>query len=216
MTGTTTRTATAATRGLLAAGALGGPLFSLTAVVQELTRDGFDPRRHALSQLSLGDWGWVQITNFILTGPLFIACAVGLRRVLPPGRAGRWGPLLFGGFGAGLVMGGVFVTDPAYGFPPGTPEGAPEQLSWHGFVHGLAPVLAGIAIVAAGFVFARRFAAEGRRGWVVYSVLAAVVFLVLGFASFPAEDFRLMLAGGILIWTWASAVALRVLLDHSG
>jgi hypothetical protein len=46
--------------------------------------------------LSLGDLGWIQIANFVVTGALFVACAVGLRRVLHPGRAGTWGPRLVG------------------------------------------------------------------------------------------------------------------------
>jgi uncharacterized protein DUF998 len=199
------------TRALLMCGVVAAPLFVTVVVVQELTRDGFDPRRHALSQLSLGELGWLQITNFIVSGLLFVACAVGMRRVLRGSRGGTWGPRLFGLFGGALVMGGVFVTDPALGFPPGTPDSVPEQFSWHGILHAVAPVLAGIAIVAACFVFARRFKALGQRGWVVYSVVAAVVYLVLGFASFPAEDFRLALAGGILVWTWASVIAARLL-----
>jgi hypothetical protein len=204
------------TRALLACGVIGGPLFIAVVVIQELTREKFDPRRHTLSQLSLGDLGWLQITNFIVTGLLFIACAVGMRRVLRGSPAGRWGPRLFGIFGAALIWGGVFVTDPAFGFPPGTPEGAPEQVSWHGIVHAVAPTVAAIAIVAACFVFARRFGRLGERGWVWYSVVAAVAYLILGFVSFPAEDFRLMLAGGILVWTWASVIALRLLTRPPG
>jgi hypothetical protein len=192
---------------------IGGPLFIAVVVGQELTREGFDPEQHALSQLSLGDLGWLQIANFIVTGLLFIACAVGMRRVLRGEPAGRWGPWLFAIFGAALIWGGVFVTDPAYGFPPGTPEGAPDpdSLTWHGLLHAVAPAVAGIAIVAACFVFARRFHRLGEPGWRWYSVAAAVVYLILGFASFPAGDFRLMLAGGILVWSWASVIALRLL-----
>jgi uncharacterized protein DUF998 len=214
MTSTTNEAATrSGTRALLTCGVLAGPLFVTVVVAQQLTRDGFDSRRHALSQLSLGELGWLQISNFIVCGLLFVACAVGMRRVLRGSRGGTWGPRLIGIFGGALVMGGVFVTDPALGFPPGTPDEVPEQFSWHGLLHTVAPMLAGIAIVAACFVFARRFRALGQRGWAAYSVVAAVVYLVLGFASFPAEDFRLMLAGGILVWTWASVVAARLLRD---
>lgn len=206
------------TRALLTCGVIGGPLFIAVIVIQELTREGFDPEQHALSQLSLGDLGWLQISNFIVSGLLFIACAVGMRRVLRGSPAGSWGPRLFGAFGAALIWGGVFITDPAYGFPPGTPEGAPdtEDLTWHGILHAVAPAVAGIAIVAACFVFARRFARLGERGWVWYSVVAAVAYLILGFASFPAGDFRLMLAGGILVWSWASVIPLRLLTRQAG
>jgi hypothetical protein len=51
-------------------------------LLQALTRDGFDPTRHPLSLLSLGELGWVQIANFVVTGVLYLACAVGMWRVL--------------------------------------------------------------------------------------------------------------------------------------
>lgn len=58
------------------------------AGAQVLTRDGFDLSRHPLSELSLGDLGWVQIANFVPTGLLAISFALGARRVLYPGRGG--------------------------------------------------------------------------------------------------------------------------------
>ena len=93
-------------------------------VIQALTRDGFDPVRHPLSVLSLGELGWIQIANFVVTGLLYVACAVGMWRVLHPGRSGTWGPLLVGGFGIGLILAGIFTTDPGAGFPRGPGGGA--------------------------------------------------------------------------------------------
>lgn len=205
----TESTTTQPSRGLLAAGVVAGPLFVITVLVQSATRDGFDPKIHPLSMLSLGDLGWIQITNFVLSGLLFVAAAVGLRRTLRAGPGRTWGPILIGVFGVSLVWGGVFVTDPAFGFPPGTPEGQPDQLSWHGILHTIGPTVAGIALIAACVVFARRYAREGHRGWATYSVVTAVVYLVLALVAFPADDFRPALAGGALIWLWASAIAAR-------
>lgn len=199
------------TNALLTAGVLAGPTFVVAVLAQALTRDGFDPRKHPLSLLALGDLGWIQITNFVACGVLAFASAFGLRRALRGGRAGTWGPILIGTYGVGLVWGGVFSADPAYGFPVGTPDGAPEQLSWHGVLHGIAPAVAAVALVAAAFVFARRFAAEGRRGWVAYSIGAVVADLALTSVTFAVDDYRWMLAGGIVIWTWAAAVTAQVL-----
>src|SRR5688500_14918225 len=120
------------TRALLTAGVIAGPLFVITVLIQELTRTGFDPKKHPLSLLSMGDLGWLQITNFVLCGVLAFASAFGMRRVLSLGRAGTWGPILIGVYGIGLIWGGVFVADPAFGYPVGTPDGAPAELSWHG------------------------------------------------------------------------------------
>src|SRR5215218_9157956 len=87
------------TRALVGCGIVAGPVFVVVALVQVLLRPRFDLRRHALSLLSLGDLGWVQIANFVVTGLLTMAFAVGMWRVLHPGRGGTWGPLLVGGYG---------------------------------------------------------------------------------------------------------------------
>jgi len=199
------------TRRLLAAGVAAAPLFVTSVVAQEATRAGFDPRRHPLSLLSLGDLGWVQISTFVVAGVLAFASAFGLRRALRGGRAGTWGPILIGTYGVALVWGGVFVADPALGYPVGTPDGVPASMSWHGALHGMAPAAATVALIVACFVFARRFRADGRRGWAAYSVVAGVVAPALTAACFAVGDYRLMFAGGAFIWLWASAVCLQAL-----
>lgn len=183
-------------RALLTCGVVAGPLFIALVANLALTRPGFDLKRHPLSLLSLGDLGWIQTTNFVLAGVLAFAGAVGVRRVLSGGRAGTWGPVLFGAYGVALAGGGIFSTDPAFGFPPGTPDGQPAQLSWHGVLHAMAPTAAAIALIAAGVVFARRYLAQRRRGWLWYSVVTVVANLVLTGAAFAAGDFRLIFAGG--------------------
>ena len=105
---------------LLACGVVAGPIYVVVGAVQMLIRDGFDPTRHALSLMSNGDLGWIQVANFLVTGVLVIACSVGMRRAMYPGRGGTWGPLLVGVYGLGLVGAGIFAADPALGFPPGS------------------------------------------------------------------------------------------------
>jgi hypothetical membrane protein len=197
------------TKALLACGVVAGPLFVTTVVIQELTRAGFDPKKHPLSLLSLGELGWLQITNFILCGLLAFASAFGIRRALGAGRASKWGPILFGVYGIGLVWGGAFVADPAFGYPAGAPE--PATMSWHGILHGIAPAAAAVALIAAAILFARRYAAEGRRPWAVASILIAVADLALTGATFALGDYRFMLAGGVAIWLWAAAVTYDLL-----
>ena len=199
------------TRALLACGVVAGPLFLAVALLQALTRDGFDLGRHPLSLLSLGELGWIQIANFVVAGLLSVAFAVGLRRVLHPGRGGTWGPLLVGAYGVGLIGGGVFVADPGAGFPPGAPAGAPEQLSWHGILHDASHLLAFLALTAACFVLARRFAALGQRGWATYCVATGVA--LLGLMAWPDRDTVLVqLAVAIVLgWVWLSVLAARLL-----
>ncbi|GAA3783730.1 hypothetical protein GCM10022225_84870 [Plantactinospora mayteni] len=209
------RPAAVPARALLACGVAAGPLFVLLIVGQAMTRDGFDARRHPLSMLSLGEHGWIQTANFLICGLLILASVVGLRRALEPQSPGRaWGTWLLAVYGASLIWAGVFPTDPAFAYPPGTPDAAPAQVSWHGLLHNFAPVGMGLALSAACLVFARRFARDGRRGWAGYSVLAPAAYLIVGFAAFPAQDYRLMLAGGAIIWTWAAALCLNLMTER--
>src|SRR5207253_6149221 len=107
------------TRALLGAGLIAGLLYIVVGLIQMLIRPGFDIRRHELSLMSNGDLGWIQIGNFVVTGLLVIAAAIGMRRVLRGNRGGTWGPLLVAVYGAGLIAAGAFVADPMNGFPPG-------------------------------------------------------------------------------------------------
>ena len=136
--------------------------------------------------LSAGDLGWGQVANFVLAGALALAFAVGARRVLDDGPGRTWGPVLLGGYGLGLILAGVFTADPSLGFPPGTPDGTPEDLSWHAVAHGVGFTLAFVSLTLACLVFARRFSALGRRGWAVYSFATALVALAL--SMWPDTD----------------------------
>lgn len=198
------------TRRLLTGGLVAGPLFTAVALGQVLTREGFDLGRHPLSMLSVGEWGWIQISNFVIAGVLSLGLAVAVRRTVHPGRAGTWGPLLFGLYGVGLVAGGVFIADPALGFPPGAPEGIPTEFSWHAGVHNFAPVVAFNAAIIACFVFVRRFVGLRQPGWAAYSAVTGVV--ALGFAAFPSQvgiSWRLA-AAIVVVFAWQTALSAKL------
>jgi hypothetical protein len=190
-----------------------GPLFLVVSLIQVLTREGFDIRRHAISMLSLGDLGWIQIANFVLTGLLAVALAVGTRRALHPGWAGTWGPLLIGAYGIGMLSAGVFRIDPALGYPPGAPAGGSTALSWHAILHFLAFFVAFVGLIAACFVFARRYAGLGQRWWAAYCVgtgVVATALIVLGMANVfaPSVAFAVM---GLVTSGWIAAIAVQLL-----
>jgi hypothetical membrane protein len=83
-----------ATRHLLACGAVGAPVFLVVILIQGAIRPGYDPMRDFGSALALGPYGWIQDTNFVATGLLMLAFAMGLRRALHPGRGSTSAPLL--------------------------------------------------------------------------------------------------------------------------
>ena len=116
------------TRTLLICGILAGPLYVVVGLIEIAIRPGFDITRHPLSLMSLGDLGWIQIANFLVTGSLVIAGAAGMRRAIATGRGRTWGPLLVGVYGLGLVAAAFFSADPMNGFPPGTPAGMPATI----------------------------------------------------------------------------------------
>jgi len=210
MTTTTSATTTDLTRTLLGAGIVAGPLFVGVAAVQALTRTGFDLRRHPLSLLSLGEYGWIQVTNFIVAGVFSLLFAVGVARCLSTGPGSTWAPRLLALFGAGLVIGGIFTADPALGFPPGAPAGYPVRLSVHGMIHAFAPPLAFLSIIAACLIIARRFAAEGVRRTAVLTRVIAVACFVLGIPVGPGFSVRLFLAVALAFaWIAGYAIYLR-------
>jgi hypothetical protein len=204
------RLAAPVTRALLACGVVAGPLYVLVSVTEALTRDGFDLARHSWSLLSNGDLGWVHVANLVVTGLLTVAFAVGLRRVLRPGRGGTWVPRLIGVYGLSLVGAGVFRADPAMGFPPGTAEGAAE-VTWHGILHFVCGGIGFVCLVVACLLVAGRFAAEGRPGWARFSRATGVLFLA-GFVAVAAGAGAAwsnvaFTAAVVLAWSWVSALA---------
>ena len=206
---TADRTVPDVRRGALLAGVVAGPLFVTTAVVQILTRDGFDLIRHPISLLANGPFGWVQSANFVVAGLLSVIFAYAAAPHLRGGRGAVAGPVLLAVFGAGLVIGGVFKADPAMGFPPGAPAGIPAQLSTSSIIHAFAPPLAFLALVAACLVLARRFATEGHRGAAVVTVAVAVVCFLLPLPFGPLHSVRLLVAVTVG-FAWVAALAVRL------
>lgn len=194
-------------RNLLGCGLVAGPLFIAASLTQAFTRKGFDLARHPISLLSLGAPGWVQIANFVVCGILYMLGAVGLRQALRQDSGGRWGPLLIGVTGLGLIIAGVFTTDPGAGFPPGAPAGAPT-MSWHGMLHELGFLLTFIAAISASVVLARRYAAQRRRGWMVAALTTPVAALVVaGWPDLNTLSVRLVITTAILFGFLTAAFA---------
>ncbi len=201
------------TKTLLAYGAIAGPIYVLASLAQALTRDGFDLTRHQWSLLSNGSLGWIQITNFVLTGLMVLAFAAGLRRALQPRRGGAWAPRLIGVYGVSLIGAGIFRADAALGFPPGTPDGATE-VSWHGMLHFVCGAVGFTCLIAACFVVASRFANQQRRDWATYSratgVLLLAGFVAVAVGAGAAWANVAFTVAVILVWTWVSAVAVHL------
>jgi hypothetical protein len=163
--------------------------------------------------LANGDYGWIHSAMMVLTGLLTVAASLGLRQALPSRLGRRVGPSLVGVYGLGVAIAGLLTAYPAMGFPMGTPEGPPISVSWHGMGHFMAGGIGFLCLIAACFVFARRFGSAGQRGWAAYSAVTGVMFLAAfaGIASGNASPV-LNIAFGLAVvvaWTWVSLLCAR-------
>jgi hypothetical membrane protein len=200
-------------RALFVCGVIAGPLFVIVFLIEGAVTPDYDPLRHPVSSLSLGPLGWIQTVNFLVTGLLTLAFAVGLVRL--HGLRHKVGGVLVGIWGVGLIGAGAFVTDPVSGYRPGTPPLRVEATT-SGALHDLFSVAAFFALGTACFVLA----GGGGWQWAVYSVLSGVAFLgaffVAGVGFGQTEPF-VGVAGlsqrvCVLIgWAWLTVLAVRML-----
>lgn len=197
-------------RALLTCGAVAGPLFVVAFLVEGATRAGYDPLRHPVSSLSIGPSGWTQMANFLVTGLLVVAFALGLRQ--------RAAAILVGLIGIGLIGAAAFTCDPINGYPPGTPLAPVQTIS--GTLHNAFSALVFLGLPIACVVVARAAGRAGHQRFAAASIAAAIAFFTLfvlaalGFAQDPTFlpigglMQRLCLAVGL---GWLTALALAQL-----
>jgi hypothetical protein len=203
------------TQQLTGAGVAGIVLFTAVFTVVGAARPAYDPIRHFVSVLSLGDGGWVQIANFVVCGVLIAGLGTGLARRWGSGPGAHWVPRLVTVAGVALVGCGLFLPDPSLGYPQGTPDELFTPLTWHGAVHFLCATLIGLALSAAVLLAVRRGRALGDRALTLVSATTAVAALsgcaaVLLFGGpDPVQLAGLLERIGIYAgWAWLAAVGI--------
>jgi hypothetical protein len=203
---------------LLVCGAFAGPLFIVMFLIEGATRANYNSLRHPVSSLALGEFGWLQVTNFVVSSLLTLAFAIGLRRTLRLLGGSIWGPLVVGIWGTGLLGAGVFTTDPVSGYPLGT--AAQVLPTTEGTLHDLFSLLGFAGLVAACLVFSGYFARRGEIGWAAYSAASGIVFVVallLASAGFSQGERLVSIAGLIqriqiaTAWSWQTLLAVHFL-----
>ena len=152
--------------------ALGALSFAITTV-QGIFRDGFDAWHQAVSALSLGPGGWIQMLNLVAFGLVVLTTVPAWRRILAGGKGATLYPVLTAMVGASFVVVGVIPQDPAPGYDPaGLALQAPTTL---GLTHLAFAGVAALSSVIGLFVMAARFADEPAwRGWAMYSRATAI------------------------------------------
>jgi hypothetical membrane protein len=188
----------------LLAGVIGPPLFVVVFFVDGLIHPAYNPVTDFVSELSRGELGWLQITNFLIFAVAMLVFATGIRWGTHRSAGSAAGAALFAIIAAGLIVSGLFVTD--------AHTSTVETAS--GTIHNLAalPVFAGVT--AACFVFARRFRGPLR----VYSTASGILVLVFFFATFliggPLGIMGILQRVTIVAgWAWITVLAIALLAE---
>lgn len=156
--------------------AVGVASFFLTTL-QGCYRPGFDPWHQAVSALSLGPGGWLQMINLTTFGLVLLTTVRAWERILRGAPGGRSYPLLTALVGFGFIGVGLIPQDPAPGYnPEGVLSVAPTPL---GLAHLAIAGVAALSSVVGLFVMARRLSRDPLwRHWPLYSSLTALTVVV--------------------------------------
>lgn len=169
--------AAAISRSLLGWGVVAGPFYVVVGLILALTRPGFDLTRDALSLLTLGEYGWMQRANLIVSALMVAAAAYGILRTIRSGRGLAIGTLT-GAYALCLILSAIFHPDPTSGFPPGQSGGTTTT---SGILHLLFGGIGFVCLAVAAFAYAkwavdRRETSQSRLGlWCGIVVLVGFV-----------------------------------------
>ena len=131
------------------AGILAPAIFVGVFTVEGAIRNGYDPMRMYISALSLGNRGWLQISNFIVLGLLLFIFTLGLSKEFQTGKASRGGIITLYIISVLFFISGPFVMDPT--------ETPADQMSVHGLIHGLSGGIVFLIMPIIIFIFLRQF-----------------------------------------------------------
>jgi len=148
-----------------------GPLVLIAAtLLSNLDYNGYDWLSQTISQLSLGPYGWIERTGFIITGVSSIIFAEALYAGFRPRRSLTAAVLVWLLIGLGFTTAGVFQADTS----------VIGVASWHGLIHNIAGYsLAGVFPFAC-FLMVPVYKADIHwRNFVAYTIAAGTVGLVM-------------------------------------
>ena len=194
-------------RTLLWTGIILGPIFYGVVLAQILTRTGYDISRQPLSLLALGEAGWIQTANFIIAGLLGLGLAASLFGI-DKGPSGFVAAAFITVFGVGIILAGLFPSDPSMGFPPGAPEGIPEVMSQAAKIHGLGFMISFSALTLAFTAFGFMFWADSRAVAIASFAMVVIIPVVIGAGMSRMDWASLAFFGaGALSFGWLTFVS---------
>ena len=190
--------AAAVTRSMLGWGVVAGPFYLVVGLVLAATRPGFDFGRDALSILLLGDLGWLQGLNLVLSGLMTIVAAIGLARTP---KWPRVAAVLVGIYGLGLVLTAFAAPD-----RPGSGTGTVA-----GLLHLAFGGIGFLALGISAFIAVSWFRSRHSRG-TVWSLCAGIIiigaFIAGGALSSSTIGVLLLWIAVVAGWAWLAYTCL--------
>lgn len=202
--------AAAVTRSLLGWGVVAGPFYVVLGLTLALTRSGFDLSEHALSLLMLGEHGWLQRLNLVLSALMVLAAAVGILRAVRTGQGLAMGTLTFA-YGVCLALSALFRPDPVDGFPAGSTAGT---ASTGGTLHIVFGAIGFVCLAAAAIAYSRWATGRGEVAASRFGLACGLVILV-GFAGGAAlaetsAGVGLLWLAVLAGWLWLALACVRL------
>lgn len=201
----------AVTRSLLGWGVVAGIFYLVVGITQGLLRNGFSFADHPLSLMMLGDFGWVQKTNLILSGLMVIAAAVGFQRAMKPDKRAITTGIALGIYGLALIGAGIFPPDPVDGFPEAS---STAEATTSGVIHLAFGGIGFFALATTAFFMVGWFRARDQSTPAKRARLAGFVILVgfLGGAALATSSVGVILLWVAVVtgWAWLAFTSRRV------
>jgi len=182
----------AVTRSMLGWGVVAGPFYLVFGLILALTRSEFDFSRDALSILLIGENGWLQGLNLVLSGLMTIVAAVGLARTPDWSRAAA---VLVGIYGLGMVLSAFAAPD-----RPGSGTATAAGILHLAF-GGLGFLSLGIAAIVAASWF-RRGQIPGSRRSLIAGIVIIAAFVAGGALSSGPAGVALLWVAVVVGWAW--------------
>jgi hypothetical protein len=188
----------------LLAGAIVPPLFIVIVLIDGFVHPAYNQVTDYVSELSRGQLGWLQVANFLVCGLALLAFAAAIRWGVRRAAGSVAGAALFALIGGGVIVDAFFTIDP-------------HTSSVHtltGIVHSAGFLVVSLALIAACFVFARRFAGALRTYSVASGILIPVSLVVTVVAGTPLGITGILQRVFLLIgWAWITVLALSLLAE---
>lgn len=155
----------------------GAAIFLVLLAVLHLIKRELDPSWHFISEYAVGDYGWMMVLAFLSLALSYTALFLALRSQIRT-RIGRIGLALLLVSAVGLIMGGVFATDPILA--------SPEAGTLSGKLHSVGGTIGIVMPFAAALVswsLARNRAWALAREPLLWSAGLAVLGFIVSFVS---------------------------------